>query len=89
MRAHGAPQVLHCDNGPEFTGLDFARGEPNAVWAADFKGHFKLHTGAECYPLTIGDGFSRDLPRCEALRHPDHLSAREVVDAALTEFGLP
>lgn len=47
-----------------------AQNQPNAVWAADFKGHFKLRTGAKCYPLTISDGFSRYLLRCEALRHP-------------------
>lgn len=66
-----------------------AQDQPNAVWAADFKGHFKLRHGAKCYPLTISDGFSRYLLRCEALRHPDRLSAREVFDAAFAEFGLP
>jgi transposase InsO family protein len=66
-----------------------AQDQPNAVWAADFKGHFKLRHGPKCYPLTISDGFSRYLLRCEALRHPDRLSAREVFDAAFAEFGLP
>jgi transposase InsO family protein len=59
------------------------------VWAADFKGHFKLRSGAKCYPLTISDGFSRYLLRGEALRHPDPLSAHEVFDAGFAEFGLP
>ena len=66
-----------------------AQDQPNAVWAADFKGHFKLRHGLKCYPLTISDGFSRYLLRCEALRHPDRLSAREVFEAAFAEFGLP
>jgi transposase InsO family protein len=48
---------------------------PNAVWAADFKGHFKLGDGRRCYPLTISDGFSRFLLRCQALQHPAY-SAR-------------
>ena len=52
-----------------------AQAQPNAVWAADFKGHFKLRTSAKCYPLTISDGFSRYALRCEALRHSDRLSA--------------
>jgi transposase len=64
-----------------------AQQEPNAVWAADFKGHFKLRTGAKCYPLTISDGFSRYLLRCEALRHPDRLSARRCLTRLLPSLG--
>lgn len=62
---------------------------PNIVWAADFKGWFKLTTGAKCYPLTISDGFSRYLLRCEALRHPDEMACIETFKAAFSEFGLP
>ena len=73
---------------------DFATGltpqeHPNAVWGADFKGWFKLETGVRCYPLTISDGFSRYLLRCQALKHPDEMASREVFDAAFAEFGLP
>lgn len=32
---------------------------PNDVWAADFKGEFRLTTGVYCYPLTISDLYSR------------------------------
>jgi transposase len=51
--------------GKPFLGYD----EPNAVWCADFKGHFRLADRTRCHPLTISDGFSRYLLRCEALRH--------------------
>ncbi len=26
--------------------------EPNQIWTADYKGHFKMRNGAYCYPLT-------------------------------------
>ncbi|MGH7632363.1 MAG: helix-turn-helix domain-containing protein, partial [Gemmatimonadaceae bacterium] len=32
---------------------------PNDVWTADFKGEFRLGSGPYCYPLTIGDLYSR------------------------------
>ncbi|MGB8222232.1 MAG: integrase core domain-containing protein [Polyangiales bacterium] len=63
--------------------------QPNALWAADFKGHFKLKDGRKCYPLTISDGYSRFFLRCEALEHPDEMSSFEVFDAAFCEYGLP
>ncbi len=37
---------------------------PNAIWCADFKGHFPV-ADARCHPLTIMDGFSRYRLRCE------------------------
>jgi len=66
-----------------------AQDAPNAVWAADFKGWFKLKSGTKCDPLTVSDGFSRYLLRCEALQHPDELACREVFDSLFREFGLP
>jgi len=67
-----------------------AQDKPNAVWGADFKGWFRLTSGGQkCYPLTISDGYSRFLLRCEALRHADELACRKVFDEAFVEFGLP
>ena len=40
---------------------------PNAIWSADFKGHFKTLDGRYCYPLTVQDGFSRYLLACQGL----------------------
>jgi len=39
---------------------------PNAVWAMDYKGWFRLGDGARCDPLTITDAFSRYLVCCKA-----------------------
>lgn len=40
--------------------------KPNAVWAMDFKGWFRLGDGTRCDPLTITDAYSRYLICCKA-----------------------
>jgi putative transposase len=62
---------------------------PNDVWCADFKGWFRTGDGERCDPLTIGDGMSRFLLRCEAVDEPDGAHVRPAFDAAFCEFGLP
>ena len=71
--------------GQPFLGYD----KPNAVWCGDYKGHFRLLDRTRCHPLTISDGFSRYVLRCEGLRHPRHDPTREVFEQAFREFGLP
>ena len=61
---------------------------PNAIWCADFKGHFAVGD-ARCHPLTIMDGFSRYLLRCHALPRPLSAPTRQVFESAFREFGLP
>jgi transposase InsO family protein len=61
---------------------------PNAVWCADFKGHFPVG-GERCNPLTISDGFSRYLLCCKALRSTVTKSARRTFESVFREFGLP
>ena len=41
---------------------------PNDVWAADYKGQFRLGNGQYCYPLTVSDLHTRYLLGCDA--HP-------------------
>jgi transposase InsO family protein len=68
--------LAHCDG-------------PNAVWCCDFKGHFATTDGQRCYPLTITDGFSRYLLRCQNLSRSDYTSVRPVFEWAFREYGLP
>jgi len=42
--------------------------EPNDIWAADYKGQFRLKNGSYCFPLTVSDLASRYLLGCDA--HP-------------------
>ena len=44
-----------------------AMTRPNEVWTTDFKGEFRTGDGAYCYPLTLRDGWSRFVLRCDAL----------------------
>jgi len=63
--------------------------EPNAVWCADFKGHFKTRDGRYCYPLTVTDGFSRYLLECQGLRAPSTVLSKPVFTRVFEEHGLP
>jgi transposase InsO family protein len=61
---------------------------PNAVWCADFKGHFPI-AWERCHPLTVSDGFSRYLLACQALRRPLFQPTRKIFESVFREFGLP
>lgn len=63
--------------------------EPNDVWCVDFKGHFACGDGVRCYPLTVSDGASRYLIKCEGLTEPRDGAVREHFERAFREFGLP
>ena len=62
---------------------------PNDVWAADFKGEFRLRDGAWCYPLTISDLHSRYVLCVHALATTAGTPASVVFRACFAEFGLP
>jgi len=62
---------------------------PNAVWCVDFKGHFRTMDGVRVHPLTIMDGYSRYLLRCEGLVEPQGREVHRVFESAFEEFGLP
>ena len=62
---------------------------PNSVWYTDFKGWFKTKDGKKCHPLTITDGSSRYIIRCQGLLSEDTDSSMAVFAGAFMEFGLP
>jgi putative transposase len=64
-------------------------GAPNAVWRADFKGHFKTGDGHYGYPLTITDGYSRTLLACQARSSTRVQEAKPVLTRVFQAFGLP
>jgi len=63
--------------------------EPNELWCVDFKGHFACGDGTRCYPLTITDGATRYLIKCEGMVQPRDQPVREHFERAFREFGLP
>jgi putative transposase len=62
---------------------------PNQVWSADFKGWFRCLDGKRCDPLTISDGYSRYVLRCQVMESMEEGPAQRVFRAAFDEYGLP
>lgn len=62
---------------------------PNDVWAADFKGEFRLTDGTWCYPLTVSDLHSRYVVSVTALATTASEPATAAMRACFAEFGLP
>jgi transposase InsO family protein len=61
----------------------------NEVWTTDFKGEFRTGDGVYCYPLTVRDGFSRFVLRCDALPGHTYEATRRRFERAFAEYGLP
>jgi transposase InsO family protein len=61
---------------------------PNQTWCADFKGWFRTGDGAQCYPLTATDAFSRYILCCRATS-PDYAGCRREFERLFGEYGLP
>lgn len=61
---------------------------PNDCWCVDFKGWFATGDGAQCYPLTVTDGFSRYLLCCR-VSSPDYDGCRPKFEQLFRELGLP
>ena len=61
----------------------------NEVWTTDFKGEFRTGDGVYCYPLTLRDGFSRFVLRCDALLGRTDEATRRRFERAFAEYGLP
>jgi len=74
---------------PSPNGLTQAEA-PNGVWTADFKGWFRTGDGRRCTPLTIADGNTRYLLRCQAMDgRTDFEAVGPLFDAVFRQYGLP
>ena len=62
----------------------------NEVWCADFKGWFRTGDGNKCTPLTISDGHSRYLLKCQGLEgHTGGTTVQPLFIATFREYGMP
>ncbi len=61
----------------------------NQVWTTDFKGEFRTGDGRYCYPLTLRDGFSRFVLRCDAFLGRTTALTRHRFERAFRDYGLP
>jgi putative transposase len=74
---------------PPYTQPFMQATESNAIWSADFKGHFKMGDERYCYPLTLSDGFSRYLLACRGVLEPTSEAVWPWFERVFREFGLP
>ena len=90
LRQHGlaVPRKKRAKTPANTQPLQHAQGA-NRVWCADFKGWFRCADGTRCDPLTITDGYSRFLLRCQAAKHPDVWYTKPLFEATFREYGLP
>jgi putative transposase len=61
----------------------------NQVWTTDFKGEFRTGDRCYCYPLTLRDGFSRFVLRCDGLLGRTQDATQRCFDRAFRDYGLP
>ena len=62
---------------------------PNEVWAADYKGDFRMGDGHRCYPLTVTDAHSRFLICCTGMLAISTEGAMRAMERSFREYGLP
>jgi transposase InsO family protein len=62
---------------------------PNGTWTTDFKGEFRTGDGRYCYPLTLRDGYSRFVLRCDGLLGRTLDATQRRFARAFAEYGLP
>jgi putative transposase len=62
---------------------------PNGTWTTDFKGEFRTGDRHYCYPLTLRDGFSRFVLRCDGLLSRTLDATQQRFARAFAEYGLP
>ncbi len=63
--------------------------QPNDIWSADYKGHFKMRNGLYCYPLTVCDMKSRYLLGCHAQEAISLEETKRDFTQLFREYGLP
>jgi transposase InsO family protein len=91
LRRHGLSRISRRRRRATPSAQPFAAcQEANAVWCADFKGWFRTGDGAKCAPLTISDGHSRYLLRCQGLDgSTGFTTVQPLFIATFREYGMP
>ena len=90
LKRHGLAQPRRRRPQPGHPGRPMsAMDEPNAVWSVDFKGQFRLGNGANCYPLTVVDGYSRYVLAIRGLPSVETTGVVRSFRALFETYGLP
>jgi transposase InsO family protein len=67
----------------------FERASPNELWQMDYKGHFAMHDGGRCHPLTALDDHSRYNIVLSACGNEQGQTVRRELENAFRRYGLP
>ena len=62
---------------------------PNDIWAADYKGQFRLKNGQYCFPLTVSDLDSRYLLGCDGHPEISRDKTKQHFSLLFSTYGLP
>lgn len=91
LRRHGLSRIARRRRRATPSTQPFAAcQQSNAVWCADFKGWFRTGDGHKCTPLTISDGHSRYLLRCQGLDgSTGSTTVQPLFIATFREYGMP
>jgi putative transposase len=91
LRRHGLSRIARRKRRAVPSAQPFAACQSaNSVWCADFKGWFRTGDGNRCTPLTISDGHSRYLLRCQGLDgSTGFTTVQPLFIATFREYGLP
>lgn len=90
LKAHGLIRARRRRSRPaRLTVAMVPATQPNDTWTTDFKGEFRTRDGVYCYPLTLRDGFSRYVLRCDALLSTGYAGTRRCFERAFAQYGLP
>jgi transposase InsO family protein len=91
LRRHGLSRIARQRRRAVPSAQPFAAcQEANAVWCADFKGWFRTGDGSKCTPLTLSDGHSRYLLRCQGLEGSTAMTTvQPLFIATFREYGMP
>lgn len=88
-RGLSAPRTKRRRAAPQAKPMGECR-KANQVWCADFKGWFLTGDGARCTPLTITDGHTRFILRCQVMADKTGFEeVKPLFEATFRQFGLP
>ena len=63
--------------------------QPNDLWTADFKGHFRTRDRLYCYPLTVADQHTRYPLARHGLLSTKGVGVRPIFERLFREYALP
>jgi transposase InsO family protein len=88
-RGLSQPERRHRQKGRTPFARRYVASVPGELYTVDYKGQFRLGTGAYCYPITIMDHMSRFILLCKGQRQTTFDNAWAAIDRALRDNGCP